>query len=36
MVCDYLHREARGDLAVEDESSEEDDDIEPNDESRSD
>ena len=39
VACDYLRREMRGDIPAEDdESSEEDDDIEPNDkdESRSD
>ena len=34
MACDYLHRAVRGDLLVEDESSEEDNDTEPDDESR--
>ena len=36
MSCDYLHRAARGDLPVEDESSEEDDDTESDDEYESD
>ena len=36
VACDYLCRVARDDIFVEDESSEEDDDIEPDDESRSD
>ena len=36
VACDYLHWAARGDLPVEDESSKEDDDTEPDDESGSD
>ena len=32
VACDYLRRAARGDLPVEDESFEEDDDTEPDDE----
>ena len=35
VACDYFRREARGDLPIEDESSMEDDDIEPDDESES-
>ena len=35
VACDYLCRATRGDLPAEDESSEEDDDIEPDDESES-
>ena len=36
MACDYLHHATRGDLPAEDESSKEDNDTKPDDESGSD
>ena len=35
MACEHIHRAVRGDLPIEDESSEEDDDTESDDESES-